>query len=245
MHPASTRADRERAHGAHLSQFDPEAIWGWKTPAGQRRASRRAALLVEAARLGPGVRVLEIGCGTGLFTERLAASGASITAVDVSPDLLERARARTLPNVRCVLGDFLEVAFEEPFDAVVGSSVLHHLPVAASLDRIRELLRPGGRVAFAEPNYLNPQVWLERTFRFLPYYAAYTSPDETAFVRWQIAGALADAGFEAVSVHPHDWLHPATPARWLDRVARVGGAIERVPGLRECAGSLLISAARP
>ena len=135
-------------------------------------------------------------------------------------------------------------ARDEPFDAVVGSSVLHHLPVAASLARIRDLLRPGGRVAFAEPNYLNPQVWLERTFRFLPYYAAYTSLDETAFVRWQIAGALSRAGFADVRVCPHDWLHPATPVGWLDTVSKIGRAVERVPGLRECAGSLLISATR-
>jgi len=76
-------------------------------------------------------------------------------------------------------------------------------------------------------------------------YAAYTSPDETAFVRWSLARALRAAGFAAVQITPHDWLHPATPVGLIDGVARLGGIAETVPVVRECAGSLLIAARRP
>jgi hypothetical protein len=48
------------------------------------------------------------------------------------------------------------------------------------------------------------------------------------------------AGFRDVVVRPFDFVHPATPAAWVDRVARLGERLERVPALREIAGSLLI-----
>lgn len=237
-----TRADRERAHGARLSRDEPDRLWGWTTPAGERRAARRGSLLAEAAGLRTGVNALEIGCGTGLFTARFATTGAELTAVDVSDDLLQRARARGLTQVRFVLGDFLETDPGGPFDAVIGSSVLHHLPLSPALTRIATLLKPGGTLAFAEPNFLNPQIFLERQLRFLPYYAAYTSPDETAFVRWLLARRLKEAGFSDIEIRPHDWLHPATPAGLLDHVATLGALVERLPVLREFAGSVLVTA---
>ena len=62
--PAS-RADREIKHGEWLALHDTEAVWGWGTPARQLRAKRRSDSIVQGGRLGPGKRVLEIGCGTG------------------------------------------------------------------------------------------------------------------------------------------------------------------------------------
>jgi hypothetical protein len=56
-----------------LAEAGPEGIWGWGTPAGQVRARRRAELIVSAPELRPGIRALEIGCDTGLFTELFAA----------------------------------------------------------------------------------------------------------------------------------------------------------------------------
>lgn len=244
MSAPSTRPEREIAHGRYLAGRDTEDIWGWGTPAGQLRAQRRAALIAAGAGLGPGVSALEIGCGTGLFTAMFAETGARLVAVDISPALLEKARARRLPTdrVRFVEGRFEEAAPGGPFDAVVGSSVLHHLDVPRALARIRELLAPGGRLCLAEPNMLNPQVFLERRFRrWFPY----VSPDETAFVRWRLAEALRAAGFSQIALTPFDWLHPATPPRLIPLVRRLGLALERLPGVRECAGSLCIAARVP
>jgi SAM-dependent methyltransferase len=190
--------------------------------------------------------VLEIGCGTGIFTEIFAASGATIVAVDLSKDLLDKARARNLPADQVT---FVEKPFEEcnvdgPFDAVIGSSVLHHLEIDMALGRICELLKPGGFLSFAEPNMLNPQVFIERHFQFLPIFA-YTSPDETAFVRWRFARKLRSAGFEDVAITPFDWLHPHTPPALIQTVKGLGRAIERIPLCREFSGSLYIQARRP
>ena len=240
-----SRADHEISHGKWLAAQDTETVWGWGTPAGRLRASRRARLIVAGAGLASGKRVLEIGCGTGMFTEIFAASGATILAVDISPELLDKARLRRLP----ARVTFLERRFEDcdvvgPFDAVIGSSILHHLEVDVAIRHIRRLLKPGGRLSFAEPNMLNPQVYLERRFSHLPMFS-HISPDETAFVRWDLARRLRQAGFDAVSISPFDWLHPSTPEPLIRVVQSTGRAVEHIPLLREFAGSLHIQAGVP
>lgn len=241
------RAEREIAHGRVLMEGDPERTWGWATPAGRHRAARRAELVSVGAQLGIGSRALEIGCGTGMFTEIFARTGATIVAVDISPDLLQRARARGLPANRV---HFLEKQFEEcdvegPFDAVIGSSVLHHLEVDEALRRIFALLLPGGRMSFAEPNLLNPQVYAERRIPILRRWMWHISPDETAFVRWRLAKTLRNTGFADVEITPFDWLHPATPEWLIGAVGAAGRILEKTPLLREFAGSVLICCRRP
>jgi SAM-dependent methyltransferase len=236
-----SRAVNEVAHGRFLADSDPEAVWGWKTPAGQIRAARRSRLIAEGAGLGPGVRALEIGCGTGNFTEAFARTGATLVAIDISPELLTRAHSRgfDVNQVRLVCGRFEDLPADDRFDAVIGSSVLHHLELEPALRTMRRLLKPGGVLSFAEPNMRNPQVYLERHLRFL---FSYVSPDETAFVRGSLAALLTREGFEDISITPFDWLHPATPPALIPAVQRCGSLFEQLPGVRECAGSLLIRA---
>ena len=240
----TARFEREIRHGQYLAQADTEIKWGWGTPAGQQRMRRRATLIAEAAGLDPQMHVLEVGCGTGLFTERFAATGCRLTAVDLSPDLLSRARERVknLPNVSFELKPFEDCRGIGPFDAIIGSSVLHHLELRPALRNMRELLKPGGRLAFAEPNHLNPQIFCERKFRRL---FPNISPDETAFYRRGIARDLGNAGFADIQVVPFDWLHPATPAALIPLVFGLGRILERLPGIREFSGSLLMSARKP
>ncbi len=240
----SLRFENEVKHGKYLASTEAEHQWGWGTPAGQERLKRRAELIAGASALGRGMHVLEVGCGTGLFTERFAASECRLTAVDLSPDLLEKAKVRVKQreNVSFELRPFEECREIGPFDAVVGSSVLHHLDLDRSLRIMLGLLKSGGRLAFAEPNHLNPQVFAERKFRrFFPY----VSPDETAFYRRKITLDLEKAGFENIHVTPFDWLHPSTPSRLIPFVSRLGCLFEKVPLLREFSGSLLIQASKP
>lgn len=240
------RAQREIKHGEWLATHDTESVWGWGTPAGQVRAKRRADLIIAGAALSPGKRVLEIGCGTGMFTEMFAATGATIMAVDISPELLKKARTRGLPAGQVTFCErrFEECDVEGRFDAVIGSSVLHHLEIGPAIGRIKELLKPGGRISFAEPNMLNPQVFLERKFHYLPIFS-YTSPDETAFIRWQLARQLRETGFVGITIQPFDWLHPSTPKSFIETVSALGRLIESVPLLQEFSGSLYIGARLP
>jgi SAM-dependent methyltransferase len=243
---AGVRAEHEVAHGRYLAGLDPETAWGWGTPAGRRRAERRAQIISDSAHLRPGTRALEIGCGTGLFTSYFAATGADVLAVDISPDLLTLARQRPIPSsrVRFQLGRFEDLHHEEPFDAVIGSSVLHHLELETALPQLVRLLRPGGWCSFAEPNMLNPQVFLERRVPYLRK-RLHVSPDETAFVRWPFARMLRAHGLEDVRIAPFDWLHPFTPSVLITSVLSVSRIVERLPGIREFAGSLAISARKP
>ena len=242
--PEETRIANELAQGRRLAEQQPEAIWGWETTAGQLRAIRRAKLVVEGAQMTPGCLALEIGCGSGMFTEIFARSGARIVAVDLSTELLELARARGLPKdqVTFVESPFEAYSPEGLFDCVIGSSVLHHLDIQRAFARIFELLRPTGRMSFAEPNMLNPQVYLERRFRqFFPS----VTPDETAFVRSRLKRELEACGFQGVEIEPFDWLHPATPPLCIQAVSKVGSFLERMWLLREFSGSLAIRAEKP
>jgi 2-polyprenyl-3-methyl-5-hydroxy-6-metoxy-1,4-benzoquinol methylase len=238
-----SRHERERRHSQ--SAIEDAAAWGWAaewgfgSPAGRARARRRAALIGEAAGLGPGVRALEIGCGQGTFTRLFAETGAELTAIDLSPELIAQARSavQNVDLVCCSLEAFSPG--ETRYDAVIGSSILHHLDLNIALPAIAGLLVPGGRFSFAEPNLLNPQIFIERRFR---RFFSHISDDETAFTASQIARDLAGHGFVATGVTPFDWLHPATPQPLIRPVDRVGRTLERIPLVRAISGSLLIRA---
>jgi SAM-dependent methyltransferase len=239
----ATRLEREIEHHRRIATR-AEVVWNWDSPAGRRRAQRRAELFVAKGGLRPGRRALEVGCGTGIFLERVAASGATITAVDLSTELLARARERVkgMANVALARGNAEEMPYpDRSFDAVYGSSILHHLDLERALREIHRVLRPGGAIVFAEPNILNPQIVF--MFRFPPVKERFgVSPDEMAFSRFRAARVLRGLGYTEVQVTPHDFLHPSLPASLVDAAARWGTRAEKVPILREIAGSLLIHA---
>ncbi len=240
------KAEHEIVHGKKLSSADPEEIWGWKTPAGMRRAQRRAKIIATAASLQGGKYVLEIGCGTGFFTEIFAQAGARIIAVDISGDLLALAKMKKIDSRQV---QFLEMKFENcrkigPFDAIIGSSILHHLDIKPALKTIFDLLKPGGMMSFAEPNMLNPQIAVQKNIPWLKRKMG-ESPDETAFFRWQIKKLLSKKGFTEIKITPFDWLHPQTPKPLINVVEKVGLLLEKIPGIREFSGSLHISARKP
>jgi 2-polyprenyl-3-methyl-5-hydroxy-6-metoxy-1,4-benzoquinol methylase len=244
---SSIRAKQEIKHSKILSQSDPELIWNWNSPAGRLRAKRRAEIIIKGSRLGSGMRALEVGCGTGMFTEMFAKSGAKIIAVDISSDLLKKAQARNLPSDRVL---FMEKRIEDydingSFDAVIGSSVLHHLDIETALKKIHSLLRPGGFMCFTEPNMLNPQVFIERKFRSLIPCFWYVSEDETAIVRWKFRDLLKKTGFEKIDIMPFDWLHPSTPMPLIRLMSNIGKLLENTPILCEFSGSLCIQCRRP
>jgi len=240
------RPENEITHGYKLVQSDPEKVWGWGTPAGQIRAKRRAEMIISGADLKPGLHALEIGCGTGLFTEMFANTGAHLVAVDISGELLKFAHARGLTSDRV---QFLEKRFEEcnidgPFDAVIGSSILHHLEIKDAIFKIYSLLKPGGVMCFTEPNMLNPQIFIQKNVPWIKEHLG-DSADETAFLRWPFRSLLLNAGFEKEEIKPFDWLHPATPVMLIKSISVMSRFLEKIPVVREFAGSLYIKCQRP
>lgn len=234
--------ENEIAHGEKISA-KAELVWGWETPAGRQRAERRARFLINAGEITEGKKVLEIGCGTGVFTEKMGRTGAEIIAIDISPELIERAREKDVSsNVQFEVMNVEKMDFpDNNFDSVVGSSILHHLNIEKAFLEIGRVLKKGGRVAFTEPNMMNPQIMIQKNIKPIKRWLG-DSPEETAFFRWSIVKMLGDSGFCDISVQPFDFLHPFTPAPLIPIVDKVGQIAERLPILREIAGSLLIQA---
>ena len=110
--------------------------------------------------VGPGDRVVEVGCGAGRQTRALAARAAEVCALDVSDAMLARARELSpdLDNVRWLRGDGTSLAGveDESAEACVSFVVFQHLPdPALTFGYVREMgrvLRPGGWAAFQVSN---------------------------------------------------------------------------------------------
>ena len=237
------RLQREIEHGRYLAGRCAGEIWNWESPAGRFRWKRRVRMLTHHVRLG--TNVLELGCGTGYFTKELAQTGANVSAIDISPDLLDEARRNCpAPNVTFEIQNACALSYSDAsFDSVVGSSVLHHLEIDEALQQIYRVLKPGGFIHFTEPNMLNPQIAVQKNVPAVKKRLG-DSPDETAFFRWGLRRRLELTGFREVRIDPFEFLHPKTPPSWIPTVQNLGSVLEKIPLLREVAGSLYIRAVK-
>lgn len=92
----------------------------------------------------PGMRVLDVGCGDGALSERIAAAGALVVGIDPSPSFVEAARARGL-DVRET--SVTALSFDAHFDAVFSNAVLHWvMEPERAIERMRAALKPRGRL---------------------------------------------------------------------------------------------------
>src|SRR6266496_4091799 len=239
----TNRITKEIQHGRFLAKHGAGEIWNWESPAGRQRWKRRVQML--SGHLRPGMTILEIGCGTGYFTRELTQRGADIIAIDVSPDLLEIAKAKySAPNVRYEIQNAYALSYADAmFDSVVGSSILHHLEIEEALRDIYRVLKPGGTIYFTEPNMLNPQIAIQKNIPWIKRKLG-DSPEETAFFRWPLRRLLEETGYDDVRVDPFDFLHPKTPLPLVDRMDSLGQFLENVPVMSEIAGSLYIRAVK-
>lgn len=106
---------------------------------------KAADSLLELLDARPGERILDLGCGTGHLTERIAATGAHVVGLDHSQTMLDQARA-SFPHLRFEQGDARDFSFDQPFDAVFSNATLHWVkPPEKAADCIAQALRPGGR----------------------------------------------------------------------------------------------------
>lgn len=107
--------------------------------------------------LHPGMRVLELAAGTGIISLRLANTGASITATDYSPAMIQKAKAKRVPrNVTFETADACRLRYaDDSFDVVIMANALHIMPQPEqALKEVRRVLKPGG--LFVCPTFVKP-----------------------------------------------------------------------------------------
>lgn len=106
---------------------------------------KHGASVVELLGPRPGERILDLGCGTGHLTARIAEAGARVVGIDSSAEMIAEAR-RGYPGLRFEVADARDFALDEPFDAVFSNAVLHWVkPPERAVACIRRTLAPGGR----------------------------------------------------------------------------------------------------
>ncbi len=112
---------------------------------------RQAQVVLDWMAGSEGLTILDAGCGTGWLCAQLAPFG-DVVGTDLADDVIARAQERW-PELRFVAGDVMTVDVGADFDVVVTLEVLSHVPDrAAFLDRVRNWLRPGGRLLLATQN---------------------------------------------------------------------------------------------
>ncbi len=128
------------ASGGTSQKWDP-ALYSARASFVHRLAADLATLLAPR----PHERVLDLGCGTGELTSKIAASGAAVVGFDASREMIEAARRRA-PELTFVEGDGQALPFSSEFDAVFSNAALHWMPRAGDVAAgIARSLRPGGR----------------------------------------------------------------------------------------------------
>jgi SAM-dependent methyltransferase len=173
---------------------------------------------MERARVAEGERVLDVGCGCGQTTLQLAARvgpGGSVTAVDISTPMLERARLRAaaerLSHVRFVNADAqLAPVAEAAFDLVFSRfGVMFFSDPPAAFANLRACLAPRGRVAFVCWQALKNNEWVRVPLMAaaqhtpLPAPAAPGTPGPFAFADPAHVRAILDAaGFADIAIEP-------------------------------------------
>ncbi|NED02724.1 class I SAM-dependent methyltransferase [Streptomyces sp. SID6648] len=203
-----------------------------------------SAALLDAAEVGPGARVLDVGCGSGTVSAAAVARGASVYAADADPGMAAATR-RAVPGVAAHIARLPELPYpDDTFDAVVGNFVLNHVgrPLAA-LAELRRITRPGGRVAVtiwrspgapgqtligraAQAAGLTRPTWLP----------ALAPQDDFPRTPEGLAALLDAAGLLGAECSEMAWEHRCDPDTWWAGAERGIGAIGQVLNSRGAEG---------
>ncbi len=232
--------DRKENEIRHFTNLE-HIWWGAKTVAGQRRYDNKFNKFKSFCEIKKGYKVLEIGSGDGEFTSRLVSIKANIVATDITPEVIKRGRQMVKnPNVKFSIDDAESMKFSgNSFDIVCGVSILHHVNTKKALTEAFRILKKGGQIFFTEPNLLNPHVFLGLHVPMFRKRMEF-SDNETALIRWQVKDMLRRIGFKEVVVKNYDFLHPKTPARFINLAQNLSNILDDMPVVKEISGSLII-----
>lgn len=176
------------------------AHWDERAEANASAPDRAADLeqIWRALALFPGARLLDAGCGSGQFALAFAARGAMVTGVDLSPQMIQHARARAAAravDVTWHVGDVSRLSAPAgSFDAILARMVLPFVPnLLATLRELRRVLKPDGHLLASVPGALSP-IYRDSWRRFLPELTA----DTTYLLPWELEHILHEEGWTIV-----------------------------------------------
>ncbi|MPZ19453.1 MAG: methyltransferase domain-containing protein [Luteitalea sp.] len=187
-----------------------------------------AAVLVKRAQVAAGRRVLDVACGTGVVAVTAARLGAHVTGLDLTPELLERARENArLASVEIEWrqGDVEELPFDDAtFDIVLSQfgHIFAPRPDVAVSELLR-VLKPGGTIAFAT---WPPELYIGRLIALLGRYlpeppAGVVSPalwGDPSVIRERLGAGVADVTFDRARM-PVPALSPQHMRAMLERTS--------------------------
>ncbi len=183
--------------------------------------------LVEYANPQPGERVLDVACGTGapsLKVARRVAPAGSVVATDISEEPLkiaaERAKERGLANIRFERADVHALPYADgEFDLITCRyGVMFFSELSQALGEMRRVLKPGGRVAFAAWGPFDQPYFQSTVQVVMRHTGATVPPGAAAMFKFgepgKLARALSAAGFSAArdEIRTVPWVWPDTVA---------------------------------
>ena len=193
----------------------------------------------------PEERILELGAGSGLWTEHLAGVLRGENPITAAVFNEEYARkAKELPDTEFVHVTDLGALKAESFDYVVGTAILCHDQYPQNLRAIHRLLKPGGQLLFFEGNCWNPQVGLKNAIRPLGRWGGHAEC-QVGLRKYQLMKIASQQGFTDIDIIPYDIVHPLTPRLLVHAVQSVAFVLEHAPFIREMSGTLYIWAKKP
>lgn len=193
--------------------------------------------LLDAARIAPGVRLLDVGTGTGAVAAVALARGAHVTAVDPDPEMRCLA-VRAAPSAEVLGGALPALTFDDgTFDAVVANFVVNHVgdPLAGVVELAR-VTRPRGWVAVSI--WPRPLTELHRLWEDVidasgvqgPAAATLDPGNDFARTPEGLAWLLTRAGLEGVEATTVSFVHDVDPEVWWSGPARgvasIGSVVE-------------------
>jgi SAM-dependent methyltransferase len=231
MTPLSSR--QIAAHNSYQRRYYDETVKPRMIPTGSPYIQRHLDEMISVAELTPGEPIVEVGCGMGRYTIPLAERGFQVEGLDLSPVLLQRlarfnAGKREIPlHAADVLGPPADLIGR--FSAVIGFFALHHMHDLESCFRgMRDMLSPGGRVAFLEPNALNPLYYVQ-----IAVTPGMTWRGDRGVAKMRmgfVSRAMQRAGFSDTRVHRFGFFPPFIANTQTG--ARVERSLERIHALR-------------
>ncbi len=201
-------------------------LWAGRAAAYERGFARltvhTAGVLLDAAGVAAGTRLLDVGTGPGVVAGAAAARGARVMAVDAEPSMAEAA-ARNVPGLDVRVAVLPDLPLRDgEFDAVTGNFVINAMAdPPAALAEMRRVLRAGGRLALTCWSY--PPSPALSVAREAIEAAGVLWPDDIPVPPFRtcsspeaFAALLAAAGFAEATAQELSWEHRVDPGEWWE-----------------------------